>query len=311
MKRLGPDRVRKWSPACGLAALFLLTGCGVPFPAEDLDKAILHTSLKPLLGMRKEEVRERLGQPHLILVGQDKSYFLYKDYVKQIQVLMVGYIPMGWTKEHGGRALHCAMLEFGSDEVFERFETKSDAQWLNILHEEEVATDCRKLFWSSEELTELQEQDPMELARKTNEAQLRPKAERGDPEAQYELAQLIEAGSAEQWMWYCRAATQGHAEAQFTIADHFEHGEGQVSQDLIKAYVWYRAAETNGYAPKIYQGNTKTAQGWSCCASQSHSESLAEQMTPEQLAEAERLVVERQPDPSTCEAEAAAASTSE
>ena len=79
MKRLDPDRVRKWSPFLGLAALVLLSGCWtIPFPAEDVPEPVRQSSLEPLLGSTKEEVRERLGAPAFVLVGQDKSYFLYR-----------------------------------------------------------------------------------------------------------------------------------------------------------------------------------------------------------------------------------------
>ena len=42
---------------------------------------------------------------------------------------------------------------------------------------------------------------------------------------------------------------------------------------------------------------------WTCCENRPTVEQLAEEMTPDQIAEAERLVAEWEPNPAECEVE--------
>ena len=117
-------------------------------------------------------------------------------------------------------------------------------------------------------------------------------AEAGDAQAQYKMAQQSVAGSTDKWIWYCRAAVNGHARAQATVGHFFEQGTTPVKRDLVRAYIWYSAAEANGFAPKVYEGYDKPPR--------THVEILIEQLTAEQIAEAERLAAEWAPDPAAC-----------
>jgi len=109
---------------------------------------------------------------------------------------------------------------------------------------------------------------------------VKAKAEHGDPDAQWRLALLIELSRkpdhAETWRWACLAANQGHKYAQVHV--------GGLEQDVSKAFMWYSLATSNGHP---------TASGF--------RDDLAKKMTPDQIAEAERLVKEWKPDPASCE----------
>ncbi len=78
-----------------------------------------------------------------------------------------------------------------------------------------------------------------------------PAAEKGDPEAQVNIAFMYYCGmhveknhklAAE---WYRKAADQNHANAQFSLGTMNENGEG-IARNLDEAYFWYSLAEKQG-----------------------------------------------------------------
>ena len=105
-------------------------------------------------------------------------------------------------------------------------------------------------------------------------------AEQGDPEAQYLYAYRLN-DFTKSWRWYCLAANQGHGKSRYAVGNFYRFGLGQVTQDPVKAYLWYTDAEHADIAR--------------------FREELVSKMTPDQIAEAERLVDEWKPDPSVCD----------
>ena len=105
-------------------------------------------------------------------------------------------------------------------------------------------------------------------------------AEQGDAKAQFNLGGMYEFGlgvtedGAEAVKWYRKAAEQGDAKAQIHLALIYDTGM-VVPQDYVQAYVWYKLAVT--------QGDEKAVEGL---------DFVAKQMTPAQLAEAQRLARE-------------------
>ncbi len=108
-------------------------------------------------------------------------------------------------------------------------------------------------------------------------------AEQGVAMAQYNLGQMYRRGKGvprdykQAVYWYTKAAEQGDALAQFNLGLMYYKGEG-VAKDDVRAYVW-----------------------WAFAASQGHDEGrnnrdiLGQRMTPEQIAEAQRLTREWKP----------------
>ena len=80
---------------------------------------------------------------------------------------------------------------------------------------------------------------------------VRGAAERGDAEAQYNLAVLYEQGRGypqdllQAAEWYRKAADQGFMQAQYNLGSLYADGEG-VGQDLAQAAEWYRKAADQG-----------------------------------------------------------------
>jgi hypothetical protein len=91
------------------------------------------------------------------------------------------------------------------------------------------------------------------------------------------------------WTWECLAAHQGASDSQYVIAGYYKFGFPPIQSDIVAAYKWYGLASMNG--------------------SESASNYLgfvALQMKRAEIAEAERLVAEWEPNPAECELEAQA-----
>jgi hypothetical protein len=113
-----------------------------------------------------------------------------------------------------------------------------------------------------------------------------------------------EYNSLRPWKFNCLAANQNHPYAQALVADHYRHGSDPVERDVLRAYVWYRLAELNGYEGRQNLRTKLETGGWTCCTAKPYSEALAVNMTPSELADGERLVSEWKPNPAECEREA-------
>lgn len=77
-----------------------------------------------------------------------------------------------------------------------------------------------------------------------------PAAEQGDAEAQaalgdYYSGRQSEESNAAAVKWYSLAAGQGHSEAQYQLARHYDHGWG-VEEDKAEAVKWFRLAAGQG-----------------------------------------------------------------
>jgi TPR repeat protein len=79
------------------------------------------------------------------------------------------------------------------------------------------------------------------------------KAEQGDAQAQYQLADQywLGWGVPQDYVmaisWYTKAAEQGFAQAQFSLAQMYANGEG-IAQNLTEALKWYTKAAQQGNA---------------------------------------------------------------
>ena len=112
-------------------------------------------------------------------------------------------------------------------------------------------------------------------------------ADQGLAEAQFILGFMYAEGrgvpqdDAEAARWHLPAATQGHARAQFSLGLNYAEGRG-VQQDRVAAYMWLSLAAAQASAA---DRNIDVAV----------RDAVAEQMTAEQIAEAQRLAGEWEP----------------
>ena len=118
-------------------------------------------------------------------------------------------------------------------------------------------------------------------------AALITKADQGDAEAQYKLGLIYRNGQGvpqdnkEAARWYGLAADQGYALGQYNLGLMYAKGRG-VPQDYIQAYMWYNLAASNS------RGDLRLL------AVKGRNQA-AKEMTPEAIAEAQRLASEWKP----------------
>ena len=119
---------------------------------------------------------------------------------------------------------------------------------------------------------------------------LRPLAEQGNAEAQTALGDMYAGGHGvvqdyvEAVKWFRRAAEQGFADAQDFLARMYVQGQG-VPKDYVQAHIWFNLAASLRFSGGEGHLNIDAAA----------RDNLAEEMTPAQIAEAQRLAREWQP----------------
>ena len=110
--------------------------------------------------------------------------------------------------------------------------------------------------------------------------EFRPLATEGDAKAQFYLGYMYGKGQGvaqdygEAAKWYRKAAEQGFAKAQLFLGFMYAEGQG-VPQDYVPAHMWFNLAALQGYV------DATKYRGW-----------VANKMTPEQIAEAQKLARE-------------------
>ena len=108
----------------------------------------------------------------------------------------------------------------------------------------------------------------------------RQSAMQGYPAGQYKLCEMSERGQGvpqdyqEALRWCGLAADQGHGGAMFMLGRLYHTAHG-VPPNVVRAHMWYNLATANGY---------DDAKKW--------RDRLAEDMTPVQIAEAQKLARE-------------------
>ena len=113
--------------------------------------------------------------------------------------------------------------------------------------------------------------------------EIRPLAEHGHAEAQFNLALMYVNGQGvaqdhgEAVKWYQKAAEQELAQAQYNLGLMYGLGQG-VAQNFVLAHMWWTLSARQGH-----QGATK------------NRDIVAGGMTPEQIAEAQKLAREWRP----------------
>ena len=149
--------------------------------------------------------------------------------------------------------------------------------------------------------------------------ELRAKAEKGDAKAQNKLALCYEEGDGvtkdvvEAAKWYGKAAESGYADAQFNLGLCYRDGVG-VTKNAADAVKWFQKAADQNFAEAQFnlgvcyddgEGVTKDAvqalKWYSLAADQKnenaakYSAELQKVMTPDQIAEAQKLKKEFKP----------------
>lgn len=119
----------------------------------------------------------------------------------------------------------------------------------------------------------------------------RPLAERGLAPAQINLGNIYLHGNgvvpndAEAAKWFALAAEQGDVKAQNNLGVMYANGKG-VPQDIVQAYKWFSIGASKSAASDQPKDRIEAAQNRDLAASQ---------MTPEQIADGQKLAGEWKP----------------
>ena len=116
----------------------------------------------------------------------------------------------------------------------------------------------------------------------------RKAAEQGDASAQDGLGEIYDNGYgvrqdyAQAVAWYRKAADQGFPPAQTDLGIEYANGHG-VPQDYVRAHMWFNLAASGAGVASFREQWTK------------YRDEMAAKMTPDQIAEAQRLASEWKP----------------
>ena len=100
----------------------------------------------------------------------------------------------------------------------------------------------------------------------------------------YDNGEGIPQDYAQALTWYRKAADQGNADAQNNLGVMYEDGHG-VSQDYVQAHMWYNLAASHYNADEKDNRDKAIA----------NRDRVATEMTPEQIAKAQKLASEWKP----------------
>lgn len=129
-------------------------------------------------------------------------------------------------------------------------------------------------------------------------------AKQGNALAQYSLGFMyanghgVPQGYAEAAKWYLLSAEQGYAWAQFYLGFFLANGQGE-PKNLILAHMWLSLAAASRFNPPFGSLKTmdeKERRALSSLATGARAK-LKSQMTPDQIAEAQKLAGEWKPTP--------------
>jgi len=260
--------------AFAFIALAALIGCvgSLDFETEERKPAFVRGQLEDLIGTSKEKVKARLGHPKYELLGENESYFIYQEWVNAAGII---FVPLPFPVWRHDIVFRCSMLEFDDDALVSRFELTDPVHFK--LEEQGVRSgpeNCLEAFWTDEELAEFWDIQKAEIERL---------AHKGDPEAMYEYA-YSRKSNVEAWKWICLAAHGGYGEARWRLGLGYRVDYVGPEQSLVLAYVWYALSSEAGYAK-----------------AKRYMDRLSADMSPAQIAEAERLVAEWEPNPAECD----------
>ena len=244
-----------------LLGLLLLTGflSGCVFwHTADPPEIFSNTDLlESLIGQKSESVIRKLGLPNEFLLDGDKQFMIYFAFTSWTRhgLMLDPYGPYQ-SSEGEGAALYCLRIQLDSDGFVVKYPLVKSRTSHPIKN-------CRNVFWSKEELLDLEvitdfspawkevvrkseaERAEREAEREAQKARkqkqqtekLKQKAEQGNAEAQLALFKNLRVKNPNEALaWLCRSADSGNKEARMNLGYIYEYGG---YRDYKLAYIWY------------------------------------------------------------------------
>jgi hypothetical protein len=226
-----------------------LVGCYTLPVHSDEPEFSIQPALDALIGSRKEVVINKLGKPQQVLASKTSSYFIYTGDGSDYYLWLAGWLPFYLDKI--GKQ-YCVLLEFSDAGILEQYNVYSATEFY-VFPDDWCASYAHR-----------------QGAEPVSEDSLLSKAETGNAAAQWELYKRRKSRGEYDFKWLCRAAEQGDYHARWELGYLFNYGLHGVHKDLVLSLMWYGLVESDGHDPKGV-------------------DDIREQLTPEQLIEAEHL----------------------
>ena len=253
-----------------------LPGC-VPVPPvwDAWDELYQLGFIEPGVTTKDQELG-RLGPPDSQSEGPGENYFIYRGQTFEQVYVTVLFQPMGGITYDWE-----VTIEFDENDVVIQ---------ASIAKRENLGSAYAELEAKAEDAR---------LQAEAEYERLKAKADTGDPEAQFEVSSRA-PNRAQAYRWLCLAAHQGHPRAQHKIGRFYQQGDPPAEEDLVRAYLWYKLAEKNGFQKEAVT-YVRSNGAWKYQQFNNHGEWVRAFMTATQTSEAERLVAEWEPNPAECE----------
>ena len=110
----------------------------------------------------------------------------------------------------------------------------------------------------------------------------------------YNFGRGVPQDYAQAATWYRKAAEQGDAYGQASLGLMYELGDG-LPQNYVLAHMWFNLAAAHGHADFADYGNMADIMYEATKSNADMRDELAKKMTPEQIAEAQRLARQWKP----------------
>jgi hypothetical protein len=211
----------------------------------------------------RDEVVAVLGEPNETIEIEDGRVDFYEYDRHCVGLLIVGFLPVPVY----GQPDQMLTVEYGPDGLFVTANVWPDAET------------------PGEVIASYERRDELAALERARMADVEKRAHEGDPEAMYEHGfGLGMSEQSERLRWYCLAAKHGHAMARYQLGRYHHQGLAGFEGNSERAYRWYTLALEANHADAAR-----------------YREKLSRDMTPDQIAEAERLVADWEPDSEECE----------
>ncbi|MET0048641.1 MAG: hypothetical protein ABW066_12725 [Sedimenticola sp.] len=193
----------------------LIVGCAAPVTFQSdpprLAKGYVHDVLDKLIGKKKEEVLDELGDPVQVLSDQTTSYYIYSALGDDHKILFITWWPTWYikTKHH-----YCLSLEFNNEDILQKY----------IYLRKNVADNVDEKY-SCEFIS-------IEDAKSATVDELLQEAKRGVSTAQYQIYK--HTNHPDRLQWLCKSGEQGYWRAQWVLGYlHYYGSDGVHKSDIL------------------------------------------------------------------------------
>ena len=251
MRNLTPG---SYASVCAFLMLLVLHGgCAISDPDEWPGDFVQRNALPQLIGKHESEVLKELGAPTYFVSRESGVSYLFQD-IDEDTVILVFLLPLGQRK---GAEVNCVLLNFDQKRILREYK----------IHSVGGATGASGGRHDCQTLLGIDGDDLFHIDACVYERIGRNLRVQED----YQRYLACEVNDPARLAYLCRAADQGHPNAQVEVGRYFAMGVDGVRQDYVRAYVWYSLAASG-------------------CFGDGHLHLIMKTMTSKQIADGKRML---------------------